>query len=252
MPSIGPAARLKLTSPGFVPFAPVATNLPQGMHIVQVKNRGEGLLQATVIAMDSQLLSEPPPGVHDYIAWGVGEATLFFQFGADPANGLTFTAAAGQLGATPPPTQVSGNLTVAGQPAARKVMAFSQLALEHVIDGVTVTQSRSLGEAVSDAATGDWSITLLSGFTGQTFVVAFDDFGQPYADGLALEIGDRVRPTVDNGFVYEAQSAGTITGPEPDPWPVQEGDVFTAGGVSVKTVAFQPPAAQGYFTPLAV
>ncbi len=50
-------------------------------------------------------------------------------------------------------------------------------------------------------------------------------------DTTAYTIGDLVRPTTANGFVYEAKTSGTTSGSEPASWPEAEGETVTDGSV---------------------
>lgn len=67
---------------------------------------------------------------------------------------------------------------------------------------------------------------------GDVLAFAADFPGVIFQPGAALAIGDRVRPALANGYVYEIVQAGTGGGAEPVWWPDQgdgtEGDIGTA------------------------
>lgn len=67
---------------------------------------------------------------------------------------------------------------------------------------------------------------------GDVFAFAADFPGVIFQPGAALAIGDRVRPALANGYVYEIVQAGTAGAAEPVWWPDQgdgtEGDIGTA------------------------
>ena len=67
--------------------------------------------------------------------------------------------------------------------------------------------------------------------------VDVDVFGKPqWAANKAVKKGDRRRPTVGNGFVYECTVAGTTGATEPT-WPTTSGATVTDGTVTWKAVS---------------
>lgn len=110
---------------------------------------------------------------------------------------------------------VSGVVQVDGLPASRTVRAFSYEDVEHTINGELVTSSLSLGTAVSNPGSGEYTINLLSAYQKPVFVVAFDDYGKPFQALKTLKIGDRIHPTSPNGYVWECTSAGDLPEEEP-------------------------------------
>lgn len=135
-------------------------------------------------------------------------------------------AGGGQLGTVV--ARVSGSVEIADQPKSRQVVAVSY----------SGDPRQVVGQAASDAA---GNFTLRVSTTDEIILLALDDFGELFADGLALLIGDRVRPTVANGWVYECITDGAISGAEPE-WPT-DGSIFTIGTAQVKGhLYFQPEA----------
>lgn len=63
-----------------------------------------------------------------------------------------------------------------------------------------------------------------------TFYEAVDPAA--WAASTAYALGDVVRPTTRNGFVYEVTAAGTSSGTEPVSWPTTPGNTVVDGGVT--------------------
>jgi len=146
------------------------------------------------------------------------------------------------------PTRVGGTLTVEGEPAERTVRVFSWGAEEHLIDGQNLDFARSLGHAQSDPVTGDWSVDLLGGFQGEVMAVALPNSGVPFQPDLAVEIGDRIRPTEPNGLVYQVTVAGTLPSTEPV-WPTAVDATAPVGTAEVITRELFRPVVDGPIKP---
>lgn len=152
--------------------------------------------------------------------------------------------------ATTTVTTVSGVVQIDGNPAARTVRAFSYDAIAHQIDGGEVVLAKSLGHAKSDPVTGAYEISLLGGYSADVFVVAFDDYGLPFTPGLALAIGQRVHPTMPNGYVYECDAGGNL--PEEEPaWSTDTETSQLIGTASVLPRPFYRPVVHGPIRPVA-
>lgn len=143
---------------------------------------------------------------------------------------------------------VSGIVQINGQPASRIVRAFSYDAVHHEVDGTPVLAARTLGETKSDPETGAYNIDLLGSYSGEVFVVAFDDYGREFAPNLPLAIGDRVHPTQPNGYVYECDAPGAL--PEEEPvWSTDTGTSQLIGTASVRPFPFYRPVVHGPIKP---
>lgn len=144
---------------------------------------------------------------------------------------------------------VSGLVSVNGQPAARTVRAYSYDAIEQAVDGATITASKSLGHAVSNAETGAYSIDIQGGFSGPVIVAAFDDYGAEFSGGAAVGLGQRIHPATPNGYVYEVTSAGTLPASEPS-WSTDTGQTFLVGTATVRPAIFYRPDIHGPVYPV--
>jgi hypothetical protein len=154
------------------------------------------------------------------------------------------------MGGTPQTqtSKVSGIVQIDGTPADRSVRAFGYNPIAHAIDGETVSQSKSLGQATSDPATGEYTIDLLGGYGKEVFVVAFDDYGDAFTAEQTLAAGDRIHPTTPNGHVWETTGAGTLPVEEPT-WIVDTETSQLYGTASMIARLFYRPMVHGPIIP---
>ena len=145
-------------------------------------------------------------------------------------------------------SKVSGIVQIDGTPAQRTVRAFGYNATGHAIDGETVSQSKSLGQSTSDPETGEYTVDLLTGYGGEIFVVAFDDYGDAFTAEQAMAVGDRIHPTTPNGHVWETTGAGTLPVEEPA-WVVDTETSQLYGTASMIARPFYRPMVHGPVTP---
>ena len=89
----------------------------------------------------------------------------------------------------------------------------------------------AMGSTYSDGIGGFRLETEVYG-GGDVFAFAADFPGVIFQPGVSLNAGDRIRPALANGYVYEIVQPGTAGGAEPVWWPDQgggtEGDIGTA------------------------
>ena len=89
----------------------------------------------------------------------------------------------------------------------------------------------AMGSTYSDGIGGFRLETEVYG-GGDVFAFAADFPGVIFQPGATLNLGDRIRPAMANGYVYEITEAGTAGAEEPVWWPDQgdgtEGDIGTA------------------------
>jgi len=145
-------------------------------------------------------------------------------------------------------SKVSGVVQIDGTPAQRTVRAYGYNPTVHQIDGNTLSQSKSLGHATSHPVTGEYTIDLLAGYDRQVFVVAFDDYGDPFTPDKTLAVGDRVHPTTPNGYVWECAGAGTLPSEEPA-WVIDTETAQLYGTASMITRPFYRPMVHGPVMP---
>jgi hypothetical protein len=156
-------------------------------------------------------------------------------------------------GGTEPPqppqeSRVSGVVQIGGTVAARNVRAYGYDPVIQSIDGATVNLTKSLGQAISNTDTGEYNIELLAGYENEIFVVAFDDYGDPFTPEQTLNVGDRIHPTTPNGHVWETTGAGTLPVEEPT-WIVDTETSQLYGTASMIARPFYRPMVHGPITP---
>lgn len=153
----------------------------------------------------------------------------------DPGQvNIQFTSQ-GQSSGGGDPKSFSGRTEVAGQPAARRVVAVG-------LDG---DAPQLLAETQSDPVTGQYTLNW-EGYTGQILVTALDDYGVPHVEGDARGIGERIHPSSPTGYVYQVSAPGVL-GAEPV-WPTADGEPVTSGTVQMTAVPFYRPKSAGPFT----
>lgn len=145
-------------------------------------------------------------------------------------------------------TKVSGIMEIEGAPVARMLKAFSFERLTFDLDGQTITESKPLGQTISNDTTGEYEIILRGGFPREVFVVAFDDYGAPFESGATVQIGDRIHPSTPNGYVYECTGSGTLSETEPT-WSTDTETGQTYGTASLIARPFYRPAVHGPINP---
>jgi hypothetical protein len=145
-------------------------------------------------------------------------------------------------------SKVSGIVNVEGAPAQRTVRAFGYSATSHTIEGEIVNLSKSLGHATSDPSTGEYTIDLSAGYEQEIFVVAFDDYGEPFYSEATLAAGERIHPTTPNGHVWETTGAGALPVDEPT-WVVDTETSQLYGTASMIARPFYRPMVHGPVAP---
>ncbi|WP_134677017.1 hypothetical protein [Ectopseudomonas khazarica] len=82
--------------------------------------------------------------------------------------------------------------------------------------------------------------------SGTVYAIALDDFGVTFVPGLAVAVGDRVRPAAFGGWVYEVTEAGELPAAEPEWWPaVGENPSRPLGTARAIAVRYYRPLAHG-------
>ncbi|MCM2317872.1 MAG: hypothetical protein NDI93_00915 [Pseudomonas sp.] len=111
--------------------------------------------------------------------------------------------------------------------AGCEVIAFERRGSDYV----------AMGSAYSDGIGGFRLETQVYG-GGDVFAFAADFPGVIFQPGATLNIGDRIRPALVNGYVYEITEAGTAGAEEPVWWP-DHGD-GTKGAIGTATAKARP------------
>lgn len=147
---------------------------------------------------------------------------------------IEFTSAGQGLG-DGDPGSFSGSVLVAGAPAERTVFATA----------IDADVPFLLAQAVSDEVSGQYTLEW-SGYSGQILITVMDDYGVPHVQGDARGSGERIHPTVPNGYVYDVSAPGEL-GVEPE-WPLVDGAQVSSGTVQLVAVPFYKPQTQGPFS----
>ena len=129
----------------------------------------------------------------------------------------------------------TGQTLINQRPVSRRVVALG-------IDG---DAPRFLAQAQSNQQgryTLEWR-----GYTGQVLITATDDYGQPWAAGATMGVGERVHPTSPNGHVYQVSIAGELGATEPD-WPTLGGSTVLSGTVQLVAHPYYQPKSAGPVT----
>jgi hypothetical protein len=171
---------------------------------------------AEIIILDNETERERVEG---YLAWKWGlEASLPLAHPyKDQAPGEFATGG-----------QVTGTVTVNGQPAVRDLIAITYAKQEITPEvGDPFEQRLVVGETTSAE---DGTYTLSTGaFLQEVIILAMEDYGAEWKPNRTLVVGDRIRPTQPNqtGYVYEVTIAGNSGATEPEAWLVPTGAITT-------------------------
>ncbi|RKR79624.1 RCC1 domain-containing protein [Marinobacter nauticus] len=145
-------------------------------------------------------------------------------------------------------SRVAGLMQIEDVPVKRMLKAFSFERLTFDLDGGSITESKPLGQTISDETTGEYEIILRDGFPREIFLVAFDDYGEDFAANAPIELGERLHPSTPNGHVYECTTAGTLPSEEPV-WSTDTSQDQAIGTAAVRPTLFYRPEAHGPIQP---
>jgi len=149
-------------------------------------------------------------------------------------------------------SKVSGVVEIEGVAVARIVKAFSYERLTYSINGSMLTESKPLGQTVSDSVNGEYEIILRDGYPGEVFVVAFDDYGIIFKPNASVVVGERIHPTIPNGYVYECNGSGGLPSEEPYLWPISTAISHSIGTASFYAMPFYRPEVHGPIIPVII
>lgn len=143
---------------------------------------------------------------------------------------LTYDITSGEGGASGQPATLAAHVRVDSIDAAREVVA-----LERLVDGAW----RVAGNL--NTAAGELDLRVV----GQSvYVMALDDYGVLFQPQLAVTVGQRIRPSVYGGWLYQITEPGTLPETEP-PWWAAEGDNASRPLGTARAIAVR------YYRPLA-
>ncbi|WP_312957339.1 hypothetical protein [Stutzerimonas nitrititolerans] len=131
------------------------------------------------------------------------------------------------------PGQVSGLVRVERLPANREIVL-----VERPADGVW----RLAGYGPTPGGSGDIDVRVVG---GDVYAMAVDDYGVQFVADLAVQVGQRIRPTQYSGWVYEITQAGQLPSVEPVWW-------AAAGENPSRPLGTALAVAHRYFQPIAL
>lgn len=149
---------------------------------------------------------------------------------------LPFNITSGSGGEVTDPALVDASVRVDRLPAVREVV---------VIERPATGEWRIAGRGQTDAdglASIDLAVT-----GGRVFALAVDDYGVPFSPGLVVTVGQRIRPSVFAGVLYEITEAGTLPATEPTWWPITVEDSRELGTGRAVARRYYRPLAHGPF-----
>lgn len=120
-----------------------------------------------------------------------------------------------EIPAAPPETggKITGTVTLNGSPSALPVKAFK------------LSDTTFKAETASDSS---GAYTLEISQEGRCYVFAHQPYGSRFTASQAVAVGDIVRPTEHNNYLYECKTAGVLPDEEPQ-WPTTLNEEVTVG-----------------------
>ncbi|WP_312960111.1 hypothetical protein [Stutzerimonas nitrititolerans] len=107
------------------------------------------------------------------------------------------------------PGRVAGLVRVERLPANREIVL-----VERPADG----EWRLAGYGPTPSGSGDIDVRVVG---GDVYAIGVDDYGVAFVPDLAVQVGQRIRPTQYAGWVYEITEAGRLPAVEPAWWAAQ-------------------------------
>lgn len=163
-----------------------APSLPQLVDLQVLIEQGEWL----VVGLDD----EPPRRTR----------AAYLTFNA--SGTYTFNITSGEGGQSGEPAQADARVRVERVPSSREVVL-----LERPPDG----EWRVAGYGPTPGGVGDIDLRVVG---GDVYAMAVDDYGVRFVADLAVQVGQRIRPTQYTGWVYEITEAGQLPAVEPAWW----------------------------------
>lgn len=118
----------------------------------------------------------------------------------------TFNITSGEGGQAGEPAQAEARVRVERVPSSREVVL-----VERPFDG----EWRIAGYGPTPGGSGEIDLRVVG---GDVYALAVDDYGVQFVADLAVQVGQRIRPTHYTGWVYEITQAGQLPSVEPAWW----------------------------------
>ncbi len=142
-------------------------------------------------------------GIDDAPPRRVRATYLAFSESATITFNITSGEGGGQQG---DPAQVDARVRVERVPSSREVVL-----VERPFDG----EWRIAGYGPTPGGSGEIDLRVVG---GDVYALAVDDYGVQFVADLAVQVGQRIRPTQYTGWVYEITQAGQLPSVEPAWW----------------------------------
>lgn len=144
----------------------------------------------------------------------------------------TYNITSGEGGQQGNPAQLAGLVRVERMPANREIVL-----VERPADG----EWRLAGYGPTPDGSGVIDVRVVG---GDVYALGLDDYGVAFVPDLAVQVGQRIRPTQYAGWVYEITEAGQLPPVEPVWWAAQ-------GENPSQPVGTARAVARRYFQPIA-
>lgn len=176
----------------------------------------------------------------EWVVIGIDDAdprrtgVAYMQIGAGGTYLVNLTGGGG--GEVTDPATVDAVVRVEKVPASRAVV---------VVERPPTGDWRVAGHGTSDSAgalTVDLAVT-----GGELYALGLDDFGVAFTGGLSVAVGQRVRPSVFAGVLYEVTEAGVLPAVEPAWWPITTEGTRDLGTARAEAVRYFHPIGLGPF-----
>lgn len=132
-----------------------------------------------------------------------------------------------------------GHATVAAAVRVdQQVVSREVVVLERPSDGVW----RVAGYGPTPGGSGDIALRVSGGLC---YAMAVDEWGIPYQPGLAVDIGQTIRPSVFKGWLYRITQAGSLPASEPVWWDGNTAGPQDLGSARAEVVRYHRPLAHG-------
>lgn len=136
-------------------------------------------------------------------------------------------------GAEGEPAVTPARVRVDNAPALRRVAALEQLP-----DGTW----RTAGSSAIDGS----GVLELSVAGGLVYALGLDDYGILFQPHVSLDVGQRVRPSNFQGWLYQVTEAGQLPADEPEWWPeLGDNPARPVGTARLQAVRYYQPIAHG-------
>ncbi|WP_313489065.1 hypothetical protein [Stutzerimonas nitrititolerans] len=131
---------------------------------------------------------------------------VYMAFNESGTYTFDITSGEGGGGQQGDPGQVSGLVRVERLPANREVVL-----IERPADG----EWRLAGHGPTPDGSGNIDVRVVG---GDVYAIGVDDYGVVFVPDLAVQVGQRIRPTQYAGWLYEITEAGLLPSAEPEWW----------------------------------